>query len=252
MSALSLEGRVVFVSGASRGIGAGIAARFAERGMKLVLCSRTTPALASSGNVIAQCLDVRDEIGLEALVAEAEARWGGIDLWINNAGVLDPIAPLRGVPLDAFREHFDINLVGVFVGSKCYVNHLRRTGNEGVLINVSSGAATKAYSGWGAYCAAKAAVERLTEVLAVEESEAGLRAYSVAPGVVDTDMQALIRTTPIEQFPDALRFRRMKQEDAFNSERFVADEFLKIAFDATCSPDTVAVRLANEPRQALK
>lgn len=248
MTSPAAEGRVAFISGASRGIGAGIAARFAERGMKLVLCSRTAPALAASGDVLADSLDVRDEAGLEALVAEAEARWGAIDLWINNAGVLDPIASLRDVSLAAFKEHIDINLAGVFVGSKCYVNHLRRQKQQGVLINVSSGAATKARSGWGAYCAGKAAVERLTEVFAVEESEIGLRAYSVAPGVVDTDMQALIRATPEEKFPDVPRFHQMQQEGAFNSEGFVADEFLKIAFDAAHLPVATAVRLASESR----
>jgi NAD(P)-dependent dehydrogenase (short-subunit alcohol dehydrogenase family) len=115
-----------------------------------------------------------------------------------------------------------------------------------VLINLSSGASSKAYAGWGAYCAAKAAVERLTEVIALEEAEAGLRAYSVAPGVVDTDMQALIRETSDDRFPDVERFRALEREGAFNSTRFVADELLAIAFDPGRRPASVAVRLADE------
>ena len=134
--------------------------------------------------MIAASVDMRDEKGLDALVAQAEARFGAIDLWVNNAGVLDPIQPIRDVSLDDFREHIDINLGGVFVGSRSYVRHLRRMGKAGVLINVSSGAAWKPYAGWGAYCAGKAGVERLTEVLAIEEAEIGLRAHSVAPGVI--------------------------------------------------------------------
>ncbi len=242
----SLQGKVAFISGASRGIGAGMASHFAEAGFRLVLCSRTPPALESSEVVIARSLDARDEKGLDELVAEAEERFGGIDLWVNNAGVLDPIRPVRDVSLEDFREHLDINLTGVFVGSRAYIRHVRRLGRGGVLINMSSGAAWNPYSGWGAYCAGKAGVERLTEVIAIEEAEIGLRAYSIAPGVVDTAMQTLTRASSAENFPDVEHFRERKRENAFNSARYVAEEFLAIAFDPDRRPDTVEVRLDDE------
>lgn len=244
----TLSGRVAFVSGASRGIGAGLAERFAERGLRLVLCARSSPVLPESESVLARSLDVRDESGLDRLVGEAEARFGHIDLWINNAGVLEPIDPIRVVSLDAFREHIDINLTGVFLGSRCYARHVRRSGRGGVLINVSSGAAWRAYAGWGAYCAGKAGVERLTEVIALEEAEAGLRAHSVAPGVVDTDMQATIRATPEARFPDVERFHERKRTNDFNRVEYVADELLAIAFDPARRPPEVALRLESEPR----
>ena len=246
MTMSSLDGKVAFVSGASRGIGAGLAERFAEAGLRLILCSRTPPALESSDVVIARSLDARDEKALDELVALAEERFGGIDLWVNNAGVLDPIQPVRDVSLEDFREHIDINLTGVFVGSRAYIRHLRRIGRGGVLINVSSGAAWKPYAGWGAYCAGKAGVERLTEVIAIEESGIGLRAHSIAPGVVDTAMQTKIRASTAEDFPDLERFREMKRDNAFNSGRYVAEEFLAIAFDPERVPDSVEVRLENE------
>lgn len=242
----SLDGKVAFISGASRGIGAGMAERFAEAGLRLVLCSRTPPVLESSDIVLAQSLDARDEKGLEELVGLAEERFGGIDLWVNNAGVLDPIQPVRDVSLEDFREHIDINLTGVFVGSRAYIQHLRRVGRGGVLINVSSGAAWNPYAGWGAYCAGKAGVERLTEVIALEEAENGLRAHSIAPGVVDTAMQTRIRASTSEDFPDVERFRERKRENAFNSARYVANEFLSIAFDPDRLPDSVEVRLEDE------
>ncbi len=246
MAMLPLEGRVAFVSGASRGIGAGLAERFSERGLRLVLCSRTAPRLATSESVLARSLDVRDETALSALVREAEERFGGIDLWINNAGVLDPIEKIRDIPVADFREHLDVNLTGVFVGSKCYANHLRGLGRSGVLLNVSSGAAWKAYAGWGPYCAGKAGVERLTEVIALEEAEAGMRAHSVAPGVVDTAMQEKIRATPESRFPEVARFTERKRRGDFNSGSYVADEFLSIAFDPERDTTEVAVRLENE------
>lgn len=242
----SLVDKVAFVSGASRGIGAGLAQRFAEAGLRLVLCSRSRPILPESDRVLARSLDVRDAFAMEALARDAEARFGGIDLWINNAGVLEPIQPARDVSVDAFREHLDINVTGVFIGSRTYIRQLRGAGRSGVLINLSSGAAWKPYSGWAAYCAGKAAVERLTEVIAQEEMEIGLRAYSVAPGVVDTDMQAAIRASSAEDFPDLERFERRKREGDFNRPGFVADEMLAIAFDPERRPDSVAVRLPDE------
>ncbi|MBJ18413.1 MAG: SDR family oxidoreductase [bacterium] len=246
MGAPSLEGRVAFISGASRGIGAGLAQRFSQRGLRLVLCSRTAPALACSESVLARSIDMRDEAGLSALVSEAAQRFGGIDLWVNNAGVLEPIEPIREVSIEAFREHLDINLTGVFIGSRCYANHLRRIGRGGVLINLSSGAAWKPYAGWGAYCAGKAGVERLTEVVALEEAGIGLRAHSVAPGVVDTAMQEAIRATPETKFPAVSRFLERKRRGDFNSVRYVADEFLAIAFDPARESAQVAIRLENE------
>jgi NAD(P)-dependent dehydrogenase (short-subunit alcohol dehydrogenase family) len=243
----SLDGKVAFISGASRGVGAGLAERFAEVGLRLVICSRTIPALAASETVISASLDVRDEKALDALVGQVEERFGAIDLWINNAGVLEPIQPIRDVSLEDFREHIDINLAGVFVGSRTYVRHLRRLRKAGVLINVSSGSAWKAYEGWGAYCAGKAGVERLTEVVALEEAEIGLRAHSIAPGVIDTAMQSLIRASSVENFPEVERFKELEQSGGFNSARYVANEFLAIAFDPDREPESVAVRLEDEP-----
>lgn len=242
----STEGKVALITGASRGLGAGLAEAFAGAGMRLILCSRSQPVMAESEHVLAQRVDVRDETAMEKLVAAAESRFGAIDLWINNAGVLDPIAPVRETALDAFQEHVDVNLVGVFLGTRCYVRHLRRLGRGGVLINLSSGAAWNAYEGWGAYCAGKAGVERLTEVVAQEEAGAGLRAYSVAPGVVDTAMQDRIRSCDPESFPSLDYFLELKQKDAFNTPAFVARHFLAIAFDPDQRPETVAVRLPNE------
>lgn len=238
-----LEGKVAFVSGASRGIGEALARRFAERGMRLALCARGEPVLSEGVDVLSRRIDVRDAEAVEAFTREIESRFGGVDLWVNNAGVLEPIRPLRDVRVHEFRDHLDTNLVGVFIGTRCYVRHLRRIGRGGVLVNMSSGAAWKPYAGWAAYCAGKAAVERLTEVVAAEEGSIGLRAYSVAPGVVDTAMQAQIRASDEASFPERERFVKRKRTGAFNDPLFVADELLALAFDPERRPDGVAVRL---------
>jgi len=246
LSNIDLKERTAVITGASRGIGAGLAAAFAECGMQLGVCSRAAPSLPPGEGVVAKQVDVRDEGAMRAFAGEVVERFGPIDLWINNAGVLDPIAPLRKVSTEAFREHIDINLTGVFIGSRCYVDHVRRFGRGGVLINISSGAAWSGYSGWSAYCAGKAGVALLTHCIALEEAEAGLRAHAVAPGVVDTEMQARIRASSQEDFPDLERFVEMKRDDTFNSVGYVARHLLALAFDPQSDSDQVDVRLPNE------
>ena len=246
MSSMDLLGRTAVITGASRGIGAGLAEHFAAQGMRLGLCSRSQPALPSSDSVIARSLDVRDAAGMQDFADEVAERFGAIDLWINNAGVLSPIAPLRDVSVAEFREHIDINLTGVFVGSQSYVRHVRSHSGGGVLLNISSGAAWGGYAGWSAYCAGKAGVALLTECIALEEADSGLRAHAVAPGVVDTEMQSLIRSTSVENFPSLDRFLEMKRDDTFNSIEFVAQFMLALAFDQARQSDEVDIRLPNE------
>jgi NAD(P)-dependent dehydrogenase (short-subunit alcohol dehydrogenase family) len=246
VSTPDLEGRTAVITGASRGIGAELARACAELGMNLGLCARSAPVLDDGDSVLCARLDVTDEAAMVDFAKGVEARFGSVDLWVNNAGVLEPIAPLRDVSVEDFRRHIDVNLTGVFVGSREYVRLLRRRGDRGVLINISSGAAWNGYEGWGAYCAAKAGADRLTEVIAMEEASNGLRAYSVAPGVVDTDMQAMIRDCTPERFPMVDRFVEMKRDDVFNSGAYVARELLAIAFDPDRSGDAVAVRLEDE------
>lgn len=235
-----LSGKVALITGASRGIGADCAADWSARGMRLALCSRSQPALAASDDVLAERVDVSDAEAFGRFAQAAIERFGRIDLWVNNAGVLDPIAPLRDVKLEDFQQHIEINLTGVFIGTQLFVRHVREREGEGVLINVSSGAAWSAYAGWATYCAGKAGLERLTECVALEEEGTGLRAYSVAPGVVDTAMQDRIRASTPEDFPQVERFKQMKQEEAFNTGAFVAQEFIKLAFDPEARPEKVA------------
>jgi len=243
---LDVAGRTAVITGASRGLGAGLAGAFRERGLRLGLCARSAPVLADAPDVLAARLDVRDPAAVAAFAADVEARFGAIDLWINNAGLLEPIAPVRDVEPAAARAHLEVNVLGVLLGTQAFVRHLRRRGGEGVLVNISSGAAQRPYAGWSVYCAGKAAVERLTECVALEEAAQGLRAYAVAPGVIDTDMQALIRATPAARFPDAPRFVERKRENRFNTPRFVAGHLLAIAFDPAARPAEVCVRLPDE------
>lgn len=247
MTLPDLRGRTAAITGASRGIGAGLAKEFRARGMRLALCSRGAPALAEDGaEVLARRLDVADGAALDEFAAAAQARFGRVDLWINNAGVLEPIVAARDLDDAALRRHFEVNVLGVLHGCRAFLRRCVDLQGGGVLINVSSGAAWKGYAGWAAYCMGKAAVDRLTETLQLEEAARGLRAHAVAPGVVDTAMQELIRRQSAAVFPEVERFRQLARENGFNSIPFVAARLLEIAFDPERRPEGVLVRLPAE------
>jgi NAD(P)-dependent dehydrogenase (short-subunit alcohol dehydrogenase family) len=116
-------------------------------------------------------------------------------------------------------------------GSAAFARHVRSRPGGGSLVNLSSGAATGAYRGWAAYCASKAAVEMVTEVVGLEESDVGLLAYAVAPGVVDTDMQALIRSTPEDRFPGVGRFHRLHDDGVLLTPAWVAACIMEACVD---------------------
>ena len=243
------------VTGASRGLGAGMAERFAAAGLDLGLCARHAPApppsvggdAAAAGRVVTAAVDVTDAHAVDRFCADVVEALGGIDLWVNNAGLLAPIAPLREADPDELRANIEVNVLGVLYGTAAFARHVRARPGGGVLVNISSGAASKPYEGWAAYCASKAAVDHATRVIAAEEADAGLRAYAVAPGVVETEMQAAIRATPAERFPEVERFHELKRDDAYNSPGWVADHILRLVFDPPADADIVQ-RVPNEPR----
>ena len=237
------------ITGASRGLGAGLAARFAERGVRLALCARHEPPApdgADGGDVVTASVDVTDAEAVDRFAAKVGGELGPIDLWINNAGLLEPIAPLRDADPTQLEAHVRTNVLGVLYGSRAYVRHLRHAGRGGVLVNISSGAAATVYEGWVAYCATKAAVDQATRVVAAEEAGIGLRAYAVAPGAVDTDMQVAIRAMSPEVFPQVERFRKKAETGELNSPRWVADHILAAAFDPASEPQDVVWRVPND------
>lgn len=236
--------KVIVITGASRGLGEGMAAYFHAQGHKLGLCARHRPSL--TGAKICSCaLDISDAVAVAQFADEVTATLGEIDLWINNAGLIEPIQPLTQIDTAAFERIFQVNVMGVLHASRAYL--ARRQQTDGVLINISSGAAQRGYAGWGAYCASKAAVDRLSEALAAEQSK--VRVYAVAPGVIDTDMQGAIRRCDATDFPNVEYFRQLKRDEAFNSPQWVAKSLWDIAFGAQASSQSVVLRVADEKQR---
>ncbi|MEA1050244.1 SDR family oxidoreductase [Lamprobacter modestohalophilus] len=244
---IDLANKVALITGASRGLGAGLAERFIEHGLRVAVCARTQPKIeGDSAKILSVAADVTDAEAMQQLCDTAVDRFGRIDLWINNAGLLAPIGPLRDNDPAEFARHIQVNVVGVFNGSRAFIRHLRQRGGDGVLLNISSGAARNAYAGWSAYCAGKAAVDRMSESIALEEADSGLRVHAVAPGIIDTDMQAMIRNCSPEQFPRVQKFLDLKANAGFSSPAFIADRLLDLAFDPSAAEEAVAISLPLE------
>ncbi|MGY6635022.1 MAG: SDR family oxidoreductase [Alkalilacustris sp.] len=194
-----MTGRTVLITGASRGIGAAAARAFAAAGAHVALAARSTDAieaLATELGGLAVPCDVARPEALEAAVAAVTGRWGRLDVLINNAGVIDPIAATADADPAAWGQLIDINLKGVFHGMRAAIPVMAAQG-AGTIVTVGSGAAQNALEGWGAYCASKAGALMLTRVADREHRAAGLRILSLSPGTVATDMQATIRDSGI-------------------------------------------------------
>jgi benzil reductase ((S)-benzoin forming) len=228
---------VAVVTGASRGLGEGLTRTFMAAGARVGACARHEPTVGD----VRRSVDVTDPAAVRRFLDDVVEALGPIDLWVSNAGVLEPILPVRDVDPDDFRAVLDANLLGPLHCAQAYLEHRRPLG-DGCLVTISSGAAQRGYPAWSAYCASKAGVDRLMECIAIEEP--WLRAHAVAPGIVDTDMQATIRATPADVFPMVDRFIGFKEADAFNSPEWVARQVL----DLVTGPrrDDVVIRIPDE------
>ncbi|NYS25900.1 SDR family oxidoreductase [Rhodobacteraceae bacterium 2376] len=195
----SLNGKSVLITGASRGIGAEAARAFARAGAKLGLAARSADSLAElageTGALALPC-DVADYASVTAAVARMESEHGRLDVLINNAGVIDPIAPIADSDPEAWGQLIDINIKGVFHGMRAALPGMIARGG-GTIITVGSGAAYNPLEGWAAYCTSKAGALMLGRVADVETRGRGIRVLSLSPGTVATNMQERIRDSGI-------------------------------------------------------
>lgn len=196
-----MQGKVVVITGASRGIGAATARVFAQAGARVALLARSTAEIgalaAEIGNdAMALACDVADWAAVQTALATVVARTGRLDALIGNAGVIDPIARLSQADPAAWARAVEINLTGVFHGMRAAIPIMRAQGS-GTIITVSSGAAHNPLEGWGAYCASKAGAAMLTRVAHLEEGGHGLRIMGLSPGTVATGMQVRIRESGV-------------------------------------------------------
>jgi NAD(P)-dependent dehydrogenase (short-subunit alcohol dehydrogenase family) len=193
-----LSGKIALITGGSRGIGKAIATAYAQEGANVFICSRRDSDLqraiadirATGGEARGCTGDVGDPAQARAIVQAALEQFDNLDVLVNNASFLGPRVPISEYPVSAWEDVVRINLTGSFlmIQEALKIMIPQRCGS---VINVSSGVGRVGKARWGAYAASKFGVEGLTQVLADEVREFGVRANSVNPGPTRTEMRAL-------------------------------------------------------------
>lgn len=247
------------ITGASRGIGEALTRKLIVPGNTLFVVSRTLNEdlveLASSLNVPLYYhetdLSIRENA--ESFITEVFARihlreYDRIAL-INNAGMLEPVAPLKSVDFELAEKHLHLNLLTPIILSSAFLTHTDGLDIKKVILNISSGASFIAYSGWSVYCSSKAGLDMMTQVAGLEQSTepCPVKIFALTPGIIETGMQELIRTTDESLFPERDKFIRLYEEGKLSDPDDIAQIILRTLFyDDIVSGSVVTIEQLKE------
>ncbi len=198
---MDMQGNTVLITGASRGIGAAAARAFADAGANVALVARGREAIADlAGEIgdrgIAIPCDVSRFWEVEAAVEACVGTFGGLDVLVGSAGVIEPISHLATSDPEAWGQVIDVNLKGVYHGMRAALPVMLARGG-GSILTISSGAAHGPVEAWSHYCASKAGAAMLTACVDKENRDKGIRAIGLSPGTVATQMQREIKASGI-------------------------------------------------------
>ena len=224
------------ITGTTKGLGAALRDELAGDADNVVVTLSRAP---SSGEVnihapVNVYVDFSDIASIVPAFSACDAVIAGRQfdhaVLLNNAGVVAPVGTFDCVDPKAVADNININLVAPMLLTQLFANATRKHATQRLVVNISSGAAKRPIAGWSAYCAAKAGLEMATRAAALEASstDATLAICSLAPGVVDTPMQAQVRSASERDFPDVARFRAMKTEGTLRDAGEVARDILKL------------------------
>lgn len=191
-----LDGKTAVITGGASGIGHETARRFVAEGARVVIGdldpeagARAAAEIGGGDGIVSEAVDVRNEADVERLVARAVDTFGGLDLAVNCAG-LGTWSPIHLHPLDEWEKIVGTCLTGVFLSVKHEAAAMVAAGTGGVIVNMASINSKVPSDGMVAYCSAKAGVEMLTRVAAMELGPKGIRVCAIGPGFVDTPLTA--------------------------------------------------------------
>jgi glucose 1-dehydrogenase len=203
---MRLAGKKALVTGSSKGIGRGIAVRLAQEGADVVINYNSDPngaeealaevrALGRRGVVLKANLGNVAEV--RELVSQGEQALGGLDILVNNAGI-EKHAAFADVTEQDFDAVIDVNLKGVFFATQAFVRACQAGGRGGKVVNISSVHEDLAFPNFAAYCASKGGLRMLTRTLAVELGPLGITINNIAPGAIETPINAKLLNDPVK------------------------------------------------------
>ncbi|MBA2693765.1 MAG: SDR family NAD(P)-dependent oxidoreductase [Rubrobacter sp.] len=232
-----LTDKVAVITGASKGLGKALALAYAKEGAKVVVNSRSEESIRPvaeeaeklGGEALAVAADVSTKEGAEKLVERTVERFGSLDILVNNAGVLGPRVAIAEYPEDEWNSVIEANINGPFLVSKAASPHMN---DGGSIINVVSGVSVEGRAEWGAYSVSKFGLEGLSQILAAELEELGIRSNAVDPGGMRTEMRAaaypdedpMSRITP-EENTAVFVYLASDESKGVSGQRFKAQEF---------------------------
>ncbi|WP_077623185.1 (S)-benzoin forming benzil reductase [Sediminibacillus massiliensis] len=231
---------IAVVTGASRGLGTSIAKLLMEKGISVIGVSRQNnedlQALSDRKSVTYQhetCdLSNPEEVG-EVFKRLADLSFGRdykkVYL-INNAGMVEPVDTAGGYDTDSLTQHVNVNLIAPMASTNIFLQKAASSSAVLTAVNVTSGAADRSVYGWSAYCSTKAALNRYTATVALEQEEnkTGNMTILYNPGIMDTDMQGQIRAASEQEFKDVENFRQYKETNSLRNPDTVAGGLMKV------------------------
>lgn len=191
-----LDGKVAIITGAARGIGRAIALKFAEEGCSVSLFDINTEGVketarmveSKGGKALAVYADVTKKADIEAMLAQTISKLGVPDILVNNAGIFVGGLSVDQMPEEQWRSVIDVNLTGVFLVSQQILRCWVEKNHKGNIVNLASLVCGMAFTNSSDYIASKCGVEGLTRAIALEYASRGIRANSIGPGIIETDM----------------------------------------------------------------
>lgn len=224
-----LPGKVALITGGAAGIGLAIAKSYLQHGAQVVLLDRTPQVVQIASQLDEQqalgiVMDVTDKVSVEQAVAQANAHFGRLDILVNSAGIV-VLYPAEELPEDAWDDTMAVNLKGVFLTSQAVGHYFIRQGS-GSIINLASQASVVALPNHLAYCASKAGVIGLTQVLALEWGPHNVRVNAISPTVVLTELGRKAWSGEVaEQMKQKIPLRRFAEpQDIAASALFLASD----------------------------
>lgn len=230
-----MEQKTFLVTGASKGIGLELSLSLATSGINVILLARDTPMLEQSRDMVQLTLpsvssivcDLADNQSIDTAIVELKNNFQKIDGIVHNAGMISPIMPMSKAPSDAWAENIQVNLIGVQRLTKG-IYSLMQASEHCRVTTISSGASLRPLESWSSYCVAKAGQDMWARCLAEEGMKDGITAISIAPGIVNTDMQKEIRSADSEDFPSLSSFVGYYENGDLSDAKDVANKLLPL------------------------